>query len=332
LVTEKPSCLVLGGGGFIGTNLCRRLVASGHRVRAFGRRCLFSADLEGVEWYQGDFNDEASVRAAIESFEVVFHLVHATMPQAADLDMVADVQKNVVPSIVLLDLCRKHGVKRVVFVSSGGTIYGSARQIPTPEIAPTEPICAYGISKLAIEKYLALFAGFHGFDFRVLRITNSFGPFQLALKNQGVIAALISRGMSGEPMEIWGDGSVVRDFIFIDDVLDALEAAAVDQSSERIFNIGSGQGRSLRDVIAAVGRLLRMRVRIEWKPNRPLDVPVSVVAIDRAKDCLAWAPKTSFETGLGRTIEWAGQRRSAVEKLSRSSSARRRDNAEKFLF
>jgi UDP-glucose 4-epimerase len=314
MVTEKPSCIVLGGGGFIGTNLCRRLVASGHRVRAFGRRCLFPADLDRVEWYQGEFTDAASVEAAIRSFEVVFHLVHATMPQAADLDMVSDVQKNVVPSIVLLDLCRKRGVRRVVFVSSGGTVYGAARQIPTPETAPTEPICAYGISKLAIEKYLTLFDRFHGLDFRVLRIANSFGPFQIALKNQGVIAALISRGLSAERMEIWGDGSVVRDFIFVDDVVDALEAAIVDQGSERIFNIGSGEGRSLRDVIAAVERLLGMEVRIQWKPGRPLDVPVSVVAIDRARESLAWAPKTSFKTGLERTIEWASQTHSNCRK------------------
>ena len=306
-MAKKRSCVVLGGGGFIGTNLCRRLVASGHRVRAFGRRCLFPADLHGVEWYQGDFTDETSVGAAIESFDVAFHLVHATMPQAADLDVVADLQKNVVPSIVLLDLCRRRGVRRVVFVSSGGTIYGRARQIPTPETAPTEPICAYGISKLAIEKYLALFDRFHGLDFRVLRIANAFGPFQIGLKNQGVIATLIARGLSREQMEIWGDGSVVRDFVFVDDVVNALEAAALDQSTERIFNIGSGQGRSLHEVIVAINRLLGVEVRIQWKPGRALDVPVSVLAIDRAKDSLAWAPKTSFEAGLERTMKWCGQ-------------------------
>jgi UDP-glucose 4-epimerase len=200
-------------------------------------------------------------------------------------------------------------------VSSGGTVYGAARQIPTPETAPTEPICAYGISKLAIEKYLAIFDRFHGLDFRVLRIANSFGPFQIAAKNQGVIAALISRGLSFERMEIWGDGSVVRDFIFVDDVVDALEAAIVHQGCERILNIGSGQGRTLRDVIAAVERVLGVEVRIQWKPGRPLDVPVSVVAIDRAKHSLAWAPKMSFETGLERTIEWSYRTRSTVERF-----------------
>jgi len=316
MVAQKPSCVVLGGGGFIGTNLCRRLAASGHRVRAFGRRCLFPDDLQGVEWYQGDFTDAGSVAAAIGSFDIVFHLIHATMPQPANLDMAGDLQNNVVPSIALLDLCRRFAVKRVVFVSSGGMVYGCPQQIPTPETAPTTPICSYGISKLAIEKYLALYEYLHGLDYRVLRITNPFGPFQTALKDQGVIAALISRGLSGKPMEIWGDGSVIRDFVFVDDVVDALGKAAVgEDGSERIFNIGSGQGRSLREVIAAIESLLGTGLRIEWKPGRAIDVPVSVAAIGRAREGLDWSPTTSFESGLGKTIEWARRRLADVERV-----------------
>jgi len=295
---------VLGGGGFIGINLCRRLTASGWRVRAFGRRCLYPNELQGAEWYQGDFTDHAVLAAAIENFNVVFHLVHSGTPQAANLDMADDVQRNVVPSLALLEICRKLGVARVVFVSSGGTIYGYPQQIPTPETAQTEPINAYGISKLAIEKYLALYEYLHGLDFRVLRVANPFGPFQTPAKNQGVIAALISRAVRNEPIDIWGDGTVVRDFIFIDDVVDALVAAAGDSSSARVFNIGSGHGRSLREVIAAVERLLKIKLTINWKPARRLDVPVSVLAIDRAKEVLNWTPKTSFENGLELTINW----------------------------
>lgn len=315
MAAQKPSCVVLGGGGFIGTNLCRRLAAAGHRVRAFGRRCLFPDDLPGVEWYRGDFTDPGAVAAAIQSFDIVFHLIHATMPQQANLDMAGDLQNNVVPSIALLDLCRKFAVKRVVFVSSGGTVYGCPQQIPTPETAPTTPICSYGISKLAIEKYLALYEYLHGLDYRVLRIANPFGPFQTTLKDQGIIAALIARGLSGKPMEIWGDGSVVRDFVFVDDVVGALaKAAMVEEGGERIFNIGSGQGRSLRDVIAAIEDRLGTGLRIEWKPGRAIDVPVSVVAIDRAREGLDWAPTTSFESGLEKTIEWKRRRLSGVEK------------------
>ena len=304
MAEKKSSCIVLGGGGFIGTNLCRRLHDDGHRVRAFGRNCPFPEALEGVEWFPGDFGDGAALAAAIETFDVVYHLVNGSTPLSANLDMAGDVQRNVLASLGLLEICRKLGVSRVVFVSSGGTIYGSPRQIPTPETAPTDPITAYGISKLATEKYLALYQHLHQVDYRVLRVTNPFGPFQTSMKNQGVIASVIERALRDEAIEIWGDGSVVRDFIFVDDVVDALLAAMRDQSDTRVFNIGSGEGHSLRDVLGAVEALVGRQLRVEWKPGRPLDVPISVLAIDRAREILGWRPATTFEDGLNKTIAW----------------------------
>lgn len=304
MVRRDGSCIVMGGGGFIGTNLCRRLASTGVRVRAFGRRCLFPDQLSAVEWYQGDFSDPAVQAAAIESFDTVFHLVHSSTPLSANIDMAADVQRNVIPTLALLEICRKLGVRRVVFVSSGGTIYGRGAPVPTPESAPTEPIAAYGISKLAIEKYLALYEHIHGLDYRVLRVTNPFGPFQVPMKNQGIVAALLSKALRGEGIEIWGDGSAVRDFIFVEDVIDALQAATTDQGQHRVFNIGSGQGRSLRDVISAIELCLERKIRIDWRPGRSIDVPVSVVAIDRARDTLGWTPRTPFDVGLRKTLTW----------------------------
>ena len=304
MIPGRPACLVLGGGGFLGTNLCRRLVASGLRVRAFGRRALFPRALDGAEWLPGDFSDAAAVAAAVETTDVVFHLIHGTTPQSANLDMAADLQHNIVPSLTLLDLSRKLGVQRIVFVSSGGTVYGKAKDVPTPETAATDPITAYGISNLALEKYLALHEHLYGLSYRVLRVTNAFGPFQVALKNQGIIAAVISRALRNESVEIWGDGSVVRDFVFVDDIMDALEAAAADQSEARIFNIGSGQGRMLRDVIATIEKLMDRKLEIRWKDKRAVDVPVSVVSIERAKNVLGWTPKTPFEQGVQKTIAW----------------------------
>jgi UDP-glucose 4-epimerase len=214
------------------------------------------------------------------------------------------VQKSILPSLAMFDLCRKLGVSRVVFISSGGTIYGRPDLIPTPETAPTEPITAYGISKLAIEKYLALYQHLYQLDYRVLRVSNPYGPFQTAMNNQGVIAALISRAMHDETVEIWGDGSAVRDFIFIDDVIDAMVSAACDAGTERIYNIGSGTSHSLREVVAAIQGQLHRDLKIEFKPARPFDVPASVLAIDRARQALGWAPKTAFAVGLDRTIGW----------------------------
>jgi UDP-glucose 4-epimerase len=304
MTSKKSSCIVLGGGGFIGTNLCRRLLEDGHRVRAFGRHCPFPEALEGIEWFQGDFGDAASLAKAIETFDVIYHLVNGSTPLSANLDMAGDVQRNILSSLGLFEICRKLGVSRVVFVSSGGTIYGCAQQIPTPETAPTDPITAYGINNLAIEKYLALYQHLHQIDYRILRISNPFGPFQTSIKNQGVIASMITRTLRNEAIEIWGDGSVVRDFIFVDDVVDALVAAARDRSSTRIFNIGSGEGHSLRQVLASVEALLDKKLNIQWKPGRPLDVPISVLSIDRAREILGWTPKTSFKDGLNKTITW----------------------------
>jgi UDP-glucose 4-epimerase len=298
------SCIVLGGGGFLGTNLCRRLAASGVRVRAFGRRRLFPQAIAGVDWRQGDFSDAAALASAVAGCNVVFHLVHATTPYSANLDMAADLQQHVVPSLALMDICRNLGVGRVVFVSSGGTVYGPSAPIPTPETAPTHPIAAYGIGMLAVEKYLALYEHHHGLDYRVLRVANPFGPFQTLAKNQGIVAALISRALGDEPIEIWGDGSVVRDFVYVDDVIDGLEAAAGDRSAERLFNIGTGRGRSLREVVAAIETQLQRKLEIVWKPGRPIDVPASVLSIDRAKAVLKWTPRTPFEEGLAKTIAW----------------------------
>jgi UDP-glucose 4-epimerase len=265
---------------------------------------MFPEALEQVDWYQGDFCDPAALAAAIETYEIVFHLVHTTTPHSANLDMANDLQQNVVSSLALFDVARALGVKRVIFVSSGGTIYGAPEQVPTPETASGEPITAYGISKLAIEKYLALYERLYGFQYRVLRVANPFGPFQVPIKNQGVISMLISRAINKESIEIWGDGSVVRDYIFVDDVIDALEAAMGDQSSARVFNIGSGRGRSLLEVIGAVEDLLHAKLEIDWKQSRLIDVPKSILAINRARDILKWTPKTSFEKGLQSTLNW----------------------------
>jgi UDP-glucose 4-epimerase len=308
MVEAPRSCAVLGGGGFVGTNLCRRLVASGARVRAFGRTRAFADDLAGVDWRQGDLEDTAAVTSAVESCDVVFHLIHANTPYAANLDMAGDIRGSMIPTLALLDVCRKGGIGRVVFVSSGGTLYGAAKEIPTPETAPTDPISAYGIGKLTIEKYLGLYERLYGLSFRVLRVANPFGPYQLASKGQGLVAMLLSRAVHRQPVEIWGDGSVVRDYIFIDDVVDALQAAAADRSAERVFNIGCGCGRSIREVIATIEAQWGEKLMIEWKPGRPIDVPVSILSIARARDVLGWTPKTAFEDGLARTIRWWRER------------------------
>lgn len=310
-------CAVLGAGGFIGTNLCRALVAQGAAVRAFGRRKVFPEALQSFDWIQGDFTDPTSLAAAIAGCDVVFHLVNATTPSSANVDKLADLNANVASTVRLLDICREIGGVRVVFASSGGTVYGIPDMVPTPETASTNPITAYGISKLAIEKYLGLYEYLYGMEYRVLRIANPFGPYQTALKNQGVIAAFLQKTLAGKPVEIWGDGNVIRDYIYVDDVIEALLLAANHEGSGRIFNIGSGRGLSLNNIVTGIEHQLEKRILMDHRSGRPVDVPVSILDVTFAATELSWRSRTSFEDGLSATIAWMSSSQFGAEHRGR---------------
>ena len=297
-------CAVLGAGGFIGTNLCRALDGRVDFLRCFGRRQLFPEALRNCEWMPGDFADPTCLSTVVSGCDTVFHLVNATTPASSNVDKIADLNANVVSTLRLLDICRESGVRRVVFVSSGGTIYGIPEIVPTPETAPTNPITAYGISKLTIEKYLSLHEYLYGLEYRVLRVSNPFGPYQLAQKNQGVIAAFLKKAIAGKPIEIWGDGSIVRDYIYIDDVVDALVRAATHAGTGRIFNIGSSHGLSLNDVVTTIEGLLGQKVEINHLAGRPADVPVSILDTTFAKNELGWHAYTTVQRGVENTIAW----------------------------
>jgi UDP-glucose 4-epimerase len=176
--------------------------------------------------------------------------------------------------------------------------------VPTPETASTNPVTAYGISKLAIEKYLGLYEYLYGLEYRVLRVANPFGPYQTALKSQGVIAAFLRGALGGKSLEMWGDGNVTRDYIFVDDVVEALILAATHEGYGRIFNIGSGEGRSLNDIVAAIGGLLGAEIVVEHRSSRPVDVPVSILDTTFAANELGWRPRTPFKKGLQNTVAW----------------------------
>ena len=193
----------------------------------------------------------------------------------------------------------------IIFTSSGGTVYGIPSQVPIRETHPTDPTCSYGITKLATEKYLALYQQLHGLDYTVLRIANPFGERQRIHGQQGAIAIFMGKTLRGEVVDIWGDGTVVRDYIHISDVVQALMLAMPSQShSQRVFNIGSGQGHSLNEVLHNIEQVTGKPVLRRLMGPRPFDVPVSVLDIRCAAQHLAWQPQTPFLQGLQRFHEW----------------------------
>jgi UDP-glucose 4-epimerase len=299
------SCVVLGGGGFIGTHLCRALKSHGVRVRGFGRSRTNLDALDGIPWTNGEFTDRAALARVVEGCDVVFHLVGGSTPDSSNKDPLGDLLSSTVPTLQLLEICRTSMVRKVLFVSSGGTVYGIPNVIPIPESAPTDPISAYGVSKLAVEKYLALYHHLHGSDFSVLRVANPFGPYQQPDRRQGLVAAFMHRIALGQPVEIWGDGKIVRDFIYIDDVIEALLAAVTYNGPHHVFNVGAGVGRSVLDVVNDIAQVLKRpdTVRI-YKPGRASDVPVNILDIALIGREFGWSPRTKWTQGLRQTAEW----------------------------
>jgi UDP-glucose 4-epimerase len=298
--------LVLGGGGFIGSHLVSALLAHGTQVRVLERpyrtRMPTIPNHPGLEWQEGDFGNVQDIHRALENVDVVFHLVSTTQPKSSNDDPSFDVESNLVATLRLLDQLRGTDTL-LIFSSSGGTVYGTPIQTPIPETHPTDPTCSYGIVKLAIEKYLALYRLLHGLEYRILRVANPYGPGQEANRAQGVVGTFLSRVVHDEPIEVWGDGSVVRDYLYISDTVSALMQAAQYRGTERIFNIGSGGGHSVREIIAAVEQVTGKKARASYTAARKFDVPVSVLDITRAKAELGWQPKIDLNEGLRLTHE-----------------------------
>jgi len=302
-------CLVLGGGGFIGSHVVDGLLEAGHAVRVFERprvpQFRTFTPPEAVEWVEGDFQSASMVEDAVQGCEVIVHFVSTTLPENSNDDPVFDVESNVVATLRMLQAASAAKVRKIVFISSGGTVYGMPRAIPIPESHPTEPRVSYGIAKLMIEKYLALYQTSHGLDHVVLRVANPYGERQRIEGAQGAVAVFLDRALRREPIDIWGDGTVVRDFLHVSDVARAF-MRAIDYSGEpRVFNIASGSGCSLNELMAAIERLLGRPVERRYLPGRGFDVPRNVLDISRARDVLGWVPRVSLEDGLRATLAWA---------------------------
>jgi len=306
-------CIVFGGSGFIGLNLTNALIEQGYKVRVFDRESpeLLSNLLNQIEWVRGNFLDEEDVKNAIRDCDIIFHLISTTLPKSSNDNPIYDVESNLVGTLKLLSCANKCGVKKIIFASSGGTIYGKSESTPIKESHPNNPISSYGITKLAIEKYLHLFYLEYGLEYCVLRISNPYGFGQKIQSKQGVVSVFTSKALSGQPIEIWGDGSVIRDYIHIDDVIQAFIKTITYSGEEKIFNIGCGEGKNLNEILSVIEGALKIPIQVSYKAARLLDVPVNILDNTLAKKELGWEVTREFSQGVDETV------RLYVEKYNR---------------
>ena len=295
--------LLLGGQGFIGQNLAKKLVSEGHTVRVLERKVNPDRIIPNVEYVEGDFLDKSTYDNYLEGIDVVYHMISTTNANNSNNEMQRDVKDNIIGTIDLLDSCVKHNIKKVVFTSSGGTIYGIPQEVPIKENHPKKPICSYGITKLTIEKYLSLYKHLYNLDYTVLRLSNPYGPYHQSL-TQGLINVILYKAINNEEVEIWGDGKVERDYIYIDDTVDALSLVKDIETEEKVFNIGSGQSHSICDIIDEVEKIAGKDIKRVFKPSRSQDVPINVLDITLAKEVLGWEPKVGIEEGIKNTYQY----------------------------
>ena len=293
--------LVIGGNGFIGSHLVERLRADGHHVAVIDPgSARADVDWSDVRYVQAPYTDRSALDAALSDRDTVFHLASTTVPSTSNDDTAHDVATNLIATLGLLDAMRAKRLRRIVFLSSGGTVYGNPERLPIPESHPLRPISSYGIVKVAIEQYLQMYRHLGELDPLVLRPSNPYGPRQSGSRLQGFVAAALASARDDAPLGIWGDGSVVRDFIYIDDAVDAV-VRAVDAGCTGVYNLGSGHGHALVDVCAAVERATGRRLDVRHLPARGFDVAEVVLDNSRLRSETGWRPARSLDEGISAT-------------------------------
>ncbi len=301
--------LITGGCGFIGTNLVRRLAARGDRLRVLDNLSTGSAgDIAeyGVQLMRGDILDAGAVRAAVKGKTAVVHLAAQTGVVPSQREPRVDFEVNARGTLEMLSASRDANVESFVFASTGGAILGE-QMPPVDETMAAHPLSPYGASKLAGEGYCAAFHGSFGLPTVALRFSNVYGPF--SYHKGSVVAQFFKLIQEGQPLTMYGDGTQTRDFLYVDDLVDAVVAAIDSRLGGEVFHIASGVETSVNDLIAAMRDVLPgERLDIDSAPARPGEVTRNFACIEKATRMLDYRPRVTLRDGLRATWAWFQER------------------------
>jgi len=259
--------------------------------------------VEGPEYRRLDLVD-ADWSTLLADVDVVHHYAWSSVPASANANPGSDLQSNMTLTVDLLDALRRRGRGRLVFASSGGSVYGRLRHAPAREDHSIAPLTAYGAGKATAETYLSLYRSLYGVDCRIARIANPYGAGQNPRRGLGAVTTFAFNALHGRPIAIWGDGETIRDYVHVSDIAEGLLALASAPAlgSEFAFNLGSGTGVSLNQIVAELELQLGRPVPVSRGEARSFDIPVSVLAVGLARRRLGWRPRLSFEEGLAQTL------------------------------
>lgn len=305
--------VVLGAAGFIGTNLTFELAKdTNNKVTLVDKSKnyfgpVIEKNFSNVHIVESDFQVDTNFDEILKDQDVVYHLVSTTVPTTSNQQISQELTANVVFSANLFEACVRCGVKKVVFISSGGTVYGKEVDCPLKEKTATNPISSYGIQKVTIEKLLYLYNYMHGLDYRVIRLANPYGPYQRPNGVLGAVTTFTYKALKGEEIFVYGDGSVVRDFIYIDDAIRAILKIVNGENKHHTFNLGCGYGTSIKQVLSIIQEALNVEMKITYKEGRKVDVPVNYLDISRYEKYYGALNPVSLHDGIKKTAEFMRQ-------------------------
>ena len=300
-------CCVIGGAGFIGSSVVEVLHGCNRRITVIGRSKAPLRPLpDAVRYISGDYGDSAFLEKALQDIDEIIDLAYATVPKTSYDDPVRDILSNLPPAVKLFETACRLSIKKIVIISSGGTIYGKAQEIPIREDHPTNPISPYGITKLALEKYALMFHQLNDLPVVCVRPGNAYGERQQPFVGQGFIATAMANILNRQDIALFGETGTVRDYVYASDIANGIVTALERGTPGSCYNIGSGEGKSNRDVLNMILPMARSQgfdPRIKILPIRDFDVPVNILDSAKLRTETGWQPLISFDEGIKRTWE-----------------------------
>lgn len=299
---------ILGAAGFIGTNLALKLLEDNHDLLLIDEKEEYFVNnpvscCEGVTTAAIDYTTLYGLDKLIQDSDIIYHLISTTNPTTSNKNINDEISVNISDSIKILDVCVKAKVKRVIFISSGGTVYGKG-QCPLSETDSTDPITSYGIQKLAIEKLLFLYNHIYGLDYRIVRLSNPYGPYQRPNGKLGAVTTFTYQAINDAEIKVYGDGSVVRDYIYIDDAVNAIINITFRDCEYKLYNVGSGVGISLNELLALIAEVVGETLTITYSGNRSVDLKENYLNVERYENEMGRIVHTDLKNGIKKTADF----------------------------
>ena len=301
--------LLLGAAGFLGTNLTIQLASGNNRIAIVDREKKYfehiqKLSLKNVSIVESPLIADTDFDELVAGYDIVYHLISTTVPATSNQRIANELAANAILSANLLDSCVRNRVKKVVFLSSGGAVYGKEANCPIKEKTITKPISSYGVQKITIENLLYLYRYLYGLDYRIIRLANPYGPYQRPNGVQGAVTTFIYKALKNEEIVVYGDGSVVRDFIYVDDAIRAITKIVDGENKHRTFNLGCGYGTSIKQLIDIISSTLNVELKVIYKEARNVDVPVNYLDISRYEKYYGALNPISLQDGIMRTAQF----------------------------